>query len=70
MGEFIIILIVALVILAFDGVEWAGGCLGNLLKFLIIIGGGIAVTVGAFGVNPVLGIVVGYFVLRWWKSFE
>jgi len=70
MGEFIILLIVGLAVLAFSGVEWAGGCLGDLLKFLFIIGGGIAVTVVAFGVNPILGIVVGYFVLRWWKSFE
>lgn len=70
MGEFIILLIVALAVLAFSGFEWAGSCLGDLLKFLLVIGGGIAVTVGAFGVNPILGIVVGYFVLRWWKSFE
>ncbi len=51
MVKFIVILIIALAILAFDGVEWASGCLGDLLKFLFIIDGGIAVTVVAFLIN-------------------
>lgn len=35
---------------------------------LLSLGFGIMITVAAFGVNPILGIIVGFFVLQGWKS--
>lgn len=40
----------------------------DCLSGLLVMGGGILITVVAFGVNPILGIIVGYLVLQGWKS--
>ena len=39
----------------------------DCLSGLLVMGFGIIITVGAFAINPILGIIVGYFVLQGWK---
>ena len=40
----------------------------DCLSGLLVMGFGIVITVGAFAINPILGIIVGYFVLKGWKK--
>ena len=40
-----------------------GGAVANIIAFGIEI----AITVAVFGINPILGIIVGYFFLRSWN---
>lgn len=39
-------------------------CLSGLLTMAF----GILITVGAFAINPILGIIVGYLILKGWSK--
>lgn len=56
-GFFVICIIIAVL-------SGNDGCLTGLLT----MGFGILITVAAFAANPILGIIVGFFVLQGWKS--
>lgn len=40
----------------------------DCLSGLLVMGFGVAITIGAFAINPILGIIVGYLVLQGWKK--
>lgn len=57
------IIIIVAVIYFCTGSEYIGDCLSGL----VIMAVGIGVTIAAFGINPLLGVIVGYFILQGWK---
>lgn len=61
-----IVLIVILLVAAakFDEKDGSTSCFIGLLSIIF----GVVITIIAFGINPILGIIVGYFVLQGWKK--
>lgn len=57
---FIIFIIVLLILLSPD----KGEATANIIAF----GVEVIITIALFGVNPILGIIVGYFFLRSWSK--
>lgn len=42
----------------------------SCLVGLVVVVGGVLITIAAFSFNPILGIIVGYFVYQGWKSMD
>ena len=61
-----IIIIIVIILAVKSDNAYDTGCLTGL----IIMGGGIVITIAAFGVNPILGLIVGYIVYQGWKSMD
>ena len=40
----------------------------DCLSGVLVMRFGVAITIGAFAINPILGIIVGYLVLQGWKN--
>ena len=62
--ELIIIIVVLLFIASKFDEETGASCCSGLLTIIF----GVFITIIAFGINPILGIIVGYIVLQGWKA--
>ena len=64
MGWIVFIVIILVIAAKVDEKDGNTSCFVGLLSIIF----GVAVTIIAFGVNPILGIIIGYFVLQGWKK--
>lgn len=66
--EFLIGFILTILFFTFKDILGLEEMLKGCLTIIIIIGGGIAITVLVFRINPILGIIVGYLTFQGWKK--
>lgn len=64
MGWVVFIIILLVVAAKVDESDGNTSCFVGLLTIIF----GVGITIITFSINPILGIVVGYFVLQGWKQ--
>lgn len=67
----IIVFIIVIVVLAIGGdagLKSLFETLGSCLFTILLLSFSCSITAAAFAINPILGIIVGYMVVKFWKS--